>query len=370
MIPQNDLFGSSTIDTEQAAGLPLITHAGNAVMVFVPGHIYKPSPLQQDSVGKIVGPGALTGSEGKFVAELVKFLDPNFADIPEVKGQIPSSIKAKDKPVEYFLLRNLDRAKGAARFRMGDDNWFYPDFIFWIVDRQAATETQRICYLDPKGLSMGARGGWNHSKVLSFVYKLVELSQDFPSAQTESGQPVSLHFKGALISTTDYVKLQQDTKTSEEFHVFDEDGKKRFPKPDEFARAGIFFGEQDIAAMMDFLHTDDLLMTQVMSSVAKARRLNEAIAPEDEIGCFYRYQINQKNGREEAALGEIIRYALTATSLEQVVTRIQKYCRKELVPYLSANKGLLAKATDHIVDPNSISNPCRRLLEELSSKNG
>lgn len=46
-------------------GLPLISDsATGSVLVYTPGHLYQPSPLEVDGIGKAAGPGALikTGS--------------------------------------------------------------------------------------------------------------------------------------------------------------------------------------------------------------------------------------------------------------------------------------------------------------------
>ena len=43
------------------------------------------------------------------------------------------------------MLRNMSRGRGIGFFEAGN---FYPDFILWIVDG----ETQRISFIDPKGL--------------------------------------------------------------------------------------------------------------------------------------------------------------------------------------------------------------------------
>jgi hypothetical protein len=44
---------------------------------------------------------------------------------------------------------------------MGAEDWFYPDFIFWVIDNNYNPERQTVAYVDPKGLTMGLRGGWN-----------------------------------------------------------------------------------------------------------------------------------------------------------------------------------------------------------------
>jgi len=119
-MPTGDLFGQSTSPSDNGvAGLPLITNPAGAACVFVPGHIYKPNPLQVERIG--AGPGALIDSERRFLASLIRHL----GGASQVsKEQIPAAIKQGQ--TEYYLLRNIDRSPGATRFRIGEGNWFYP----------------------------------------------------------------------------------------------------------------------------------------------------------------------------------------------------------------------------------------------------
>ena len=360
-MPTGDLFGQSTGPGDNGvAGLPLITNPAGAACVFVPGHIYKPNPLQAEPPGKVAGPGGLIDSERKFLASLIRHLG---GDSQVTKEQIPAAIKQGQ--IEYYLLRNIDRSPGATRFRIGEGNWFYPDFIFWIVDHATEPQAQRICYIDPKGLEMGARGGWSNHKLLCFTYKLVEISQTFPQATLEDGTPISLRFKGAFVSTSSYGQLQTAMAASPEFQVYGDDGAPVFPSVEQFGRCGIFFADRTdyIARMMAWLSGSESVLEQAMASAASALGRSTDQIPSDEIGAFFLYELQRNAGKIELALAEIVRHSLTASALLQVEARMQLRARKELLPFLSESRGIKERLVGGIADPALIPEPCRVLYE-------
>ena len=83
--------------------------------------------------------------------------------------------------------------------------------------------------------------------------------------------------------------------------------------------------------------------------------------PADEIGCFFRYLLQRNANSLSAALGELVRYALTASDLNHVIARLQQESRKELLPYLK--KCVMHKMTSGMEDVERILQPCRELLE-------
>ncbi|MCU0808313.1 MAG: hypothetical protein MUC53_10355 [Candidatus Contendobacter sp.] len=361
--PYPSLFDDAPYQHDGADGLPLITdRASDRILVYTPGHLYAPSPVEVDRIGRAAGPGALIATERKFIANLIRHLDPDHARNEDVIKRIPAAIQQGQR--EYFLLRNLDRSPEGTRLRLADENWFYPDFIFWILDKATQPETQRLCYLDPKGLEMGARGGWNHSKVLCFSYKLVEIASQFQNTCNRNGQPVRFILKGAFVSTTQRQELERTTAGSQEFHVYDDAGRKVFPGYDDFAKGGIFFAERTdhIEQLMTYLLAGESLLDQVMRCAATAANLPEDTLPDDEIGCFFRYLLRNANSLS-AALGELVRYTLTASDLNHVIARLQRESRKELLPYLK--KGVLQKMTGGMEDVERIPRPCRELLQRF-----
>ena len=359
--PYPSLFDDVAYQHDGAGGLPLISDgATGSVLVHTPGHLYTPSPVAVDGIGKAAGPGALIATERKFIARLIRRLDPQHGQNQEVIQRLPAAIRQGQR--EYFLLRNLDRSPQGTRLRLAGENWFYPDFIFWILDASAQPETQRLCYLDPKGLEMGMRGGWNHSKILCFAYKLVEIASQLPTPHNRNGQPVRFLLKGAFISTTPREDLEKATAGSQEFHVYDDAGCKVFPDYDDFAQAGVFFAEKadHIERLMAYLLAEDVLLDQVMRCAATAYRSSDVL-PDNEIGCFFRGLLQRNAGSLSATLGELVRYTLTARDLNQVIARVQQESRKELLPYLK--KGVMRKMTGSMEDVERIPQPCREWLE-------
>ncbi len=343
-----------------AQGLPLITnHVTHAIKVYTPGHLYIPSPLKIDGIGKAAG--ALIKTEAEFIAALIRYLDPNHAQDENVAKRIPTAIKRDQR--EYFLLRNLDRSPDGTRFRLEAGNWFYPDFIFWIVDKSTQPETQRLCYLDPKGLEMGVKGGWSDHKLLCFIYKLVEIASQIPVAHNQHGQPVQFILKGALISTTTYQALKTSAGNSDHFRVYDNAGHRVFPSVDDFAKGGIFFAEKanHIERLMTYLQAGESVLDQVMRCAVTVLAQPETAIPHDEVGCFFRCLLRDNKESVAGGLGELVRYALTAGDLNQVISRIQQHSRKELLPYL--HKGMLHQLTGGMEDVNRIVQPCREWLQ-------
>lgn len=331
------------------------------MLVYTPGHLYKPSPIEVDGIGKAASPGALIPTEREFVSRLIRHLSPNYAQDSDVQQRIPAALKHGQR--EFFLLRNLERSHDATRLRMGAEDWFYPDFIFWMIDHQRSPEHQTVAYIDPKGLTMGMRGGWNNHKVLCFAYKLVEIARQIRHPHDEHGKAVQFAMKGVFISTTRREDLQEASRQTLEFHVYDDHGAKYFPSYEDFARAGIFFAERadHIEHMMNYLEGGQSLLDELMGRVADTMNIAHDAFPDDEIGCFYRWQLLQNQHVVEPSLGEIIRFSLTAQDKDHALRRMQQHAREKLQPLMKKN--LIHNLTGSVKDADRILNPCRVLLE-------
>ncbi|MFZ1326655.1 MAG: hypothetical protein WAT67_11680 [Candidatus Contendobacter sp.] len=143
-------------------------------------------------------------------------------------------------------------------------------------------------------------------------------------------------------------------------------GRTVFPNVDDFAKVGIFFAEKTdhITRLMAYLLADESLLDQIIRRVAVAENLPEDALPDDEIGCFYRYLLRENPDRR-VALGELVRYVLTASDLDHVIARLQQESRKELLPYLT--RGAIQKMTGGMEDVNRIARPCRELLRRCAA---
>jgi hypothetical protein len=84
-----------------AEGLPLITdRASDRILVYTPGHLYAPSPVEVDRIGRAAGPGALIATERKFIASLIRYLDPDHARNEDVivSVHLPLAVTADFPP--------------------------------------------------------------------------------------------------------------------------------------------------------------------------------------------------------------------------------------------------------------------------------
>ena len=158
---QGGLFGAS-LSCPDIDNLPLIVEPQGSIEVLAPGSVYQPLLLspRQDDID--VGPGKLDEHEEAFVRDLIRRLYP--------AGNHPKSDKTPLKwgNKEIWLKRNLEKRDESFRLRVDDSDWFYPDFIVWILDYESRTQT--FGFVDPKGLTLGAGGGWSDYKIVSTLY--------------------------------------------------------------------------------------------------------------------------------------------------------------------------------------------------------
>lgn len=352
------LDNEQRIEVEGTANLPLITDPKTGgPTVFSPGHVYSPTPLSGSGLGKVAGPGALDENERLFISTLVNHLDPDHRKHDWVKERRPSFIQKGD--TEYALLRNIERAQSAVQLRIGDEDWFYPDFEFWIREKGNNPERQYYCLIDPKGLQQGARGGWANPKVLCLLYKLAEISLLNPDVKNDAGEDIEFIPKGALISTTTYETLQ--AMPGDDFRVYSENGALFFPTVEQFARAGIFFMEKPLYVdfLMKWLTKRDHVVDFVMKSAAEAVLSPEEQIPGDEVACYCKFLLcrHDTDRQLESTLAHLLKWTVPCENIEQATERLQGLARKELVSYIKQKMFVIPE------DPNTIAKPCRTLLE-------
>ena len=240
---QSGLFGTS-LACPDIDNLPLILEPQGAIEVLAPGSVYQPLLLSpaQDEID--VGPGKLDEHEEAFVRDLIRYLYP--------AGTHPKSDKTPLQwgEREIWLKRNIDKRDESFRLRVDDSDWFYPDFIVWILDY--ATRTQTFGFVDPKGLEMGTGGGWADYKIVStlFMPHVVEWQLAENGAKVEyEGEEWTFRVRGVLVSTSTFAALTEQAK----FHVHDETGKLVAPTEADFKRGRIIFQKTSIAYIKDVL---------------------------------------------------------------------------------------------------------------------
>lgn len=158
---QSALFGAS-LSCPDIDNLPLIVESQGSIEVRAPGSLYQPLLLSHHTADVDVGPGKLDEYEEAFIRDLIRRLYP--------AGNHPKSDKTPLKwgEKEIWLKRNIEKRNDSFRLRVDESDWFYPDFIVWIVDHKARTQT--FGFVDPKGLVQGMGEGWENYKLVSTLY--------------------------------------------------------------------------------------------------------------------------------------------------------------------------------------------------------
>lgn len=245
---QQGLLGGE-LACPDVAHLPLISDDQGKLEVLAPGHLYQPLLLKPGTGDIDIQPGALDDNERKFVADLVKRLYPD--------GAPPRALGAPLKwgKREIHLRRNLDKDSGSFRLRVDDSDWYYPDFILWIIDREERVQT--FGFVDPKGLYSQAPGGWGDHKVVSTTYLPHVIEQQLGVAGHAidiDGAAWRFRIRGVLLSTSSWDQLQQQAK----FKVSDASNVDVTPPKSAMRRGRIVF-QQDadyIEQVLDLLVND------------------------------------------------------------------------------------------------------------------
>lgn len=246
---QVGLFGDS-ISCPNIDNLPLIVDPQGSIEVLAPGSVYQPLLLspRQDYID--VGPGKLDEHEEAFVRDLILRLYP--------AGNHPKSDKTPLKwdSKEIWLKRNIEKRDESFRLRVDDSDWFYPDFIVWIIDFE--THTQTFGFVDPKGLTVGAGGGWSDYKIVSTLYMphVVERQLTANDQKTEfEGEEWTFRVRGVLVSTSSFASLSAQAK----FNVRDEMGHDVAPTEEDFKRGRIVFQPPPTNGNRNLGYIDDVL---------------------------------------------------------------------------------------------------------------
>lgn len=245
---QGGLLGSE-LACPDVAQLPLVSDDQGKLEVLAPGHLYQPLLLRSKTGDIDIQPGALDDNERRFVADLVKRLYPD-GSAPRARG---APLKWGKR--EIHLRRNLDKNPGSFRLRVDDSDWYYPDFILWIVDHEERIQT--FGFVDPKGLYSQVPGGWGDHKVVSTTYMPFVIEQQLGVAGRSidiGGEDWRFRIRGVLLSTSSWDQLQQQAK----FKVGDATGGDATPTKGAMRRGRIVFQEDTdyIEQVLDLLVKD------------------------------------------------------------------------------------------------------------------
>jgi hypothetical protein len=217
---------------KQLETLPIIGDANqHDFVVRVPGSLYQPLLIRPpDGSVERVSPGELDANEVRFVRDLIKFLYP--VEKPPEPGQ-PLIWKG----LEVWIKRNLEKREDSFRLSVDTSDWYYPDFLIWIVDQQKRVQT--LGFVDPKGLREGVDGGWSDYKIVSTLYMahVVQKAVTQNGTLEIDGEAWQFRIRGALLSTTDFNTLAGHGK----FKINDSQGGTCDPDEKDFEMRRIVF---------------------------------------------------------------------------------------------------------------------------------
>ena len=283
---QEPLFGNNLLTCPGMENIPLIVDPHvSAIEVLAPGSVYQPLLLDPRQEHVDVGPGKLDEHEEAFVRDLVRRLYPA-GDHP--KGD-QTPLKWGPGGRQIWLKRNIEKRDESFRLRVDDSDWFYPDFIVWIID--PATRTQTFGFVDPKGLTLGAGGGWSDYKIVSALYMphMVERQLAAIGQKVEfEGEEWTFRVRGVLVSTSSLASLSAQAK----FNVNDPDGAdgaRIAPGEEDFKRGRIVFQKphaQDKGAYIDDvlrLLTEDSIIDDLLGLTARLFDNQTYVIPSGEL---------------------------------------------------------------------------------------
>ena len=348
---QRDLFQSAIVCPD-LHNLPLITDPHGAYEVRTPGSVYQPVLLTPGQATIDVGPGKLDENEERFVRDLIRYLYP--------AGNPPSSEKTPlqwgDK--EIWLKRNIEKDSRSFRLRVDESNWFYPDFIIWIMDK--ATKTQTFGFVDPKGLAIGAAGGWSDYKIVSTLYVPHVVGQQLLNDNQRvvwEADEWAFRIRGVLVSTSSLEGLSNHAK----FSLRDESGNDAAPTEADFERARIVF-QKDSASYIEKvlrLLIEDTPMDAIAIAAASAQT-SELFIPRNELEFDIALRMDESPEQTDCELaGALVREYLKPDAQGKFGGWVRAKRRNELYKY--AKYGVLGIGAEKVKDLRDHSSPCEEL---------
>lgn len=349
--PQRDLF-TAAIACPDIHNLPLIIEPRGEYEVRTPGSVYQPVLLTPGQATIDVGPGKLDANEEKFVRDLVNSLYPD--GNPPKSDQTP--LKWGDKDI--WLKRNIEKDSRSFRLKVDESDWFYPDFIIWIID--ASTNTQTFGFVDPKGLAIGAAAGWGDYKIVSTIYMPHVVEQQLAASNQEviwEAEKCNFRIRGVLVSTSSLEGLSSHAK----FNLRDEAGNDAAPTEADFERARIVFQKEDSSYIGKVLRllVEDTPMDQVLIAAARGRTA-ESFLPVGELDFDLALRRNEYPDQTDCELaGALIRDYLKPDAGGKFGANVQEKRQGELYKY--ARNGVLGFGAEKVKDLRDHPTPCEEL---------
>lgn len=347
---QPGLFGSSP-ECPDIRNLPCIVDPQGKIEVWAPGSVYQPLLLTRGG-GVSAGPGVLDENEERFVRHLIKRLYP--------AGDHPKSEKTplRWQGREVWFKRNIEKDPRSFRLRVDDSDWFYPDFIIWILDRE--TKTQTFGFVDPKGLAIGAAGGWSDFKIVSTIYMPhvvnLQLGEEGEALEYE-GEEWTFRVRGVLVSTSSLESLTAHAK----FKLRDEMGNGVAPTEDDFRRARIVFQRDDVSyidSVLDLL-LHDTGMDKIVAAAAHLHHSPDTFALGDEVSYDLALRLDESEQSETEFVGALLEDYLKPDSTGRLGACVQRNRRSHLLDY--AKEGILGLGAEKASLIRENPTPCAEL---------
>lgn len=348
---QRDLF-TSAVTCPDIHNLPLITDPRGAYEVRAPGSVYQPVLLTPGQATIDVGPGKLDINEEKFVRDLINYLykglDPPKSD--------QTALKWGEK--EIWLKRNIEKDSRSFRLKADESDWFYPDFIIWILDKE--TKTQTFGFVDPKGLAIGAAVGWGDYKIVSTIYMPHVVEQQLATSDQQvvwEAEKWNFRIRGVLVSTSSLEGLSVHAK----FNLRDEAGNDTAPTEADFECARIVFQKEDTSYIEKVLRllVEDTPMDIVSIAAAKGRRA-ELFVPKGELDFDLALRMSEYPDQTDCELaGALIRDYLKPDANGKLGACVQERRQGELYKY--AKNGMLGIGAEKVKDLRDHPTPCEEL---------
>jgi hypothetical protein len=353
---QDELFGAP-LSCPDVKNLPLIVEPRGSIEVLAPGSIYQPLLLSPRREGIDVGPAELNESEEAFVRDLICRLYPS--------GNHPKSEKTPLKwdNKEIWLKRNIETRNESFRLRVDDSDWYYPDFIVWILDYE--TRTQTFGFVDPKGLALGAAGGWSDYKIVSTVYMPYRVERQLGSSGQQvkfEGKEWKFRVRGVLVSTSTFSSLSAQAK----FNLNDGNGNLVAATEADFKRARIIFQKADNSYIDDFLLllTQDSIVDHLLKATARLFDGDRNFMPADELEYDLLLRYNENEQTESEFVGSLIRDYIRPDQDDKHGGWASKKRRWQLIDY--AGEGKWGFGSEKATDIRDHPSPCEELWKRRS----
>lgn len=336
--------------------LPLILNPQGRFEVMTPGSVYQPILLTPHEERIEVGPGKLEKNEEKFVRDLITFLYP--------AGNPPKSPKTPLKWGNYrlWLKRNIEKDPHSFRLRVDDSNWFYPDFILWIVDKKDKIQT--LGFIDPKGLAIGAGAGWSDYKIVSTLYMPhvleTQINRSGPLLDL-NGDAWEFRIRGVLVSTTSFSGLKEQAK----FSLRAEDGDDVTPDETDFQRARIVFQPTDNTSYIETvlnLLTTDTQFDGILKPAAQILQSGDNFTPTNETHYELLLRADGASKTDAEYIGSVVRDYLKQDEMGNLGQWAFKRRRSQLLDYAKPG-GPWGFGAEKAAVFKDIAEPCRELWE-------